>query len=273
MIAYFPIKKSFVDICSNNNLIPINSAWKETAFEFDEYGFLLSDGRYLMSYLCELPSNNKSRTVFYWFRLDDSFNFDETSFIFSYGKARIGEAFGVFYGKPELKQYNDHPKGLRIFLYCDENIPGYTNESIQQKCDSDPQISRGQLTSKKWYYTAVTYSSDKLTFYFGDTNASSQTATIQYTLNTFPSKYLFIGSIIPEISTITLSDLRNLEDYFAPYKCDVEKVKDRKEKILAFPYPKWPFCGYVREFMIFDTKLNENDITKIASITAKFISE
>jgi len=239
LVAYFNLKSNFNDNTEKcNTIIPINNIRPNS---FDKDGFLLND-RYLLSYIEKIPKNTQDRTFFFWFKPSKDFDFDKTQFLFSYGNGKEKEAFGLFYGKPEINQTNG-TRGLRVFVYCENGKSKLAN------CDSEVLIGDNFIHKNTWYYTAITYdgNSDSIKVYFGQSGDLNtiETKPIHKKINTNTNNYVSIGSMIQE---------RQIENF------------------CVFPHERFNFDGYIREFMVFDKVLQKLDIEKIAGLSSRLIN-
>jgi hypothetical protein len=239
LVAYFNLRNNFNDNTEKcNTIIPINN---KRVNNFDNDGFLLND-RYLLSYIEKIPKNSQDRTFFFWFKPSKDFDFDKTQFLFSYGNGKEKEAFGLFYGKPEIHQTNG-TRGLRVFVYCENG------KSKLSDCDSEVLIGDNFIHKNTWYYTAITYdsNSNSIKVYFGQSGDSNtiETRPIHKKINTNTNNYVSIGAMIEE---------RQFDGY------------------CVFPLTRFNFDGYIREFMVFDKVLEKSDIEKIAGLSSKLIN-
>lgn len=281
-VAYIPFHTSLDDVITpDNQIIPIVDQLKKISLTTDEHGIRFSNDYYLYSYIKKLPAKNDARTFFFWFRLSGDFDFEETSFFFSYGNAKSGKAFGLLYGKPELAITENKDMGVRLFLYVGTKTK---KENLKNKnCDSDYFINNSQLKRDKWFYIALSYSpinGNFSTIYFGDEkHLISQPHMIEKTIDTCDTNYLYFGSIISEYTQVSNDKKDNynfISQKYPSYNNDqIEDFMKRNNDNLQrhiLPINRYAYNGYIREFMVFNSSLNKKDIAELASITSTMLS-
>ena len=167
ILAYFPFKDSFVNLDpTKGGALPITN--KRLSHIVDRHGVRFNKDMCAVAHIQNLPSGKYDRAVFSWFRFANDFDFSVSAahFLFAFGEAdKQGEAFGFYYGSPQIDSRRNEPPGLRLFLYSQNSA------SISSGGDSEVLFSDVKLEHEHgvWYYIATSYNSEekKLIITFG----------------------------------------------------------------------------------------------------------
>lgn len=198
--------------------------------EFRKDGFFFSGHHMISVCLRGLPVGQSPRTFSLAVKPTAFPTKAVPMFFFSYGRRDHDQAFGIYWGAPdvpELKVASDI--GLRVFYYC-----GLKPET-RKTSTTDSPVFFSPIKIGDWLHIIVSYDGQTVDVYLNDKNVLSE----KVALSTGNTQYLNIGGFLHHIENGALLP------------------KDMK----------YSMKGYVREFFAFDRVLSDVERKKVIAIS------
>jgi hypothetical protein len=239
-LLYLPLKENFVHVIGvpHTYTYPYMKPHAELveSIDFRKDGFHFNGTSMVGVYTENIPSGSEPRSFVCAIKPTEYPVQECPMFVFSYGKREHDRAFGLFWGVPQVKGKNGkedktRKSGLKAFTYCAIEESDRTSEI----CDFD--MSTEINLSNEWIVVALTYDGQQLKAYVD--GVLSLTEEIR--LNTYKTKYLNIGGFIHHTEDGGLNP------------------KDME----------YSMKGYIREFMMFDRCLSEQEILGATKLVAR----
>ena len=303
-IKYFPLEKNLICNISKTSFEIEPYFLEIPQITYNNNGMFFNGRFYLKQFIEERITNILS--FLFWFKIEENIqdrfsnkfaHKNEPIFLLTYGnlERKSNNNLGVYYGRPGVEVIGEADNGLRIFTYCTKKI---ASSHGLEACDSKEYYK--DIEKSNWYFCLLEWQSGgkpTLHIYNEQSELKKIEGNYQINSNLAHNNFLTIGGGFPYSKMyITLNSERepifsvintiegnnsfytnsklHLKDCFAQKR--IENQFDEEEWINLQPY-KLPliddfrFIGYIRELMVFNKRLSQDEINIIWKETKKLL--